>query len=145
MIDSFKDEYRFLSNFYPCVVEFEGRCYSSVEHAYQAAKTTNELDRIRIQGMTTPGRAKRLGRTVVIRSDWDSMRLDIMRSLVEQKFADSELARMLNDTGNQELVEGNTWGDTFWGVCKGVGENHLGRILMGVRDANRIFFLDTTD
>jgi len=65
---------------------------------------------------------------------WDGAKLGIMAQLVVQKFTNNAvLAQRLHDTGDAELIEGNTWGDTFWGICKGKGENHLGRILMEVR------------
>jgi ribA/ribD-fused uncharacterized protein len=141
-INSFSGDYRWLSNFYPCLIEYEGKFYPSVEHAFQAAKTTDEHMRLRIGAAATPGRAKRLGRKVALRSDWDVVKLEVMATLVRIKFADPDLGKLLNDTGAAELIEGNTWGDTFWGVCRGVGENHLGKILMEVRRENRIFFLD---
>jgi len=133
MIDSFKDEYRFLSNFWPAEVRFEGLQYPSVEHAYQAAKTEDPKERVDVQSCTTPGKAKRQGRKVTMRSDWDDVKVDIMEHLLYEKFAHPELRDRLLQTGTQGLVEGNTWGDTFWGVSGGKGENHLGRILMKIR------------
>ena len=86
----------------------------------------------------SPAEAKRFGRRVRLRLDWEQVKLDIMRQLVADKFARSdELRRRLLATGDAELVEGNAWNDTFWGVCRGRGQNHLGRILMEVRDGLR--------
>ena len=134
VIDSFKDEFAFLSNFYPCEVIFEGRAYKSVEHAFQAAKTLDEFERKQVRFAPTAGGAKRIGRTVTLRPDWEDVKLEIMESLVEQKFAnDYDLAVRLDLTYPAILIEGNWWGDTFWGVCEGKGENHLGKILMKVR------------
>lgn len=134
MIDKFFGEYRFLSNFWPCKVEFDGEIYDSVEHAYQAAKTLNKDHRDMIRSSKTPGEAKKLGKKIHIREDWEYFKIHIMSNLVAQKFRMNEdLANMLLATGDEELVEGNTWGDTFWGTCKGTGHNHLGKILMGVR------------
>ena len=56
-----------------------------------------------------------------------------MAALIAQKFDKGELALALKYTGDAELIEGNNWGDTFWGVCNGVGENHLGKLLMARR------------
>jgi predicted NAD-dependent protein-ADP-ribosyltransferase YbiA (DUF1768 family) len=77
--------------------------------------------------------AKKLGRQVQIRRDFDANKLDIMFKLLRLKFANAELAKMLIDTGDTILVEGNTWNDTFWGICNGVGQNNLGKLLMLVR------------
>lgn len=86
----------------------------------------------------TPARAKQLGRLAPLRPDWEDMKLGVMSFLVGQKFErHRHLARLLLDTGYQHLEEGNWWGDTFWGTCKGVGENHLGLILMQMRDLLR--------
>lgn len=134
-IVEFRGEYRFLSNFYPAEVELDGKEYPSVEHAFQAAKTLNPLSRARIHVCETAGGAKRLGKTVPLREDWEEVKIDVMTNLVTQKFSrHPELKEKLLATGDRELVEGNWWGDTFWGVCRGTGENHLGKILMQVRD-----------
>jgi ribA/ribD-fused uncharacterized protein len=75
---------------------------------------------------------------VKLRSDWTEIRLEIMEKIVRAKFwQNPHLARKLVATGDQKLVEGNRWNDTFWGVCRGVGENHLGKILMRVREELR--------
>lgn len=133
MINEFKGEYRFLSNFYACDIELDGVIYPTVEHAYQAAKTLDpEYRKLFADRKLAPGGAKRMGKQVPLRPDWDSIKLGIMESLVRQKF-DTHLALQLIETGDQQLVESNWWGDTFWGVCEGVGENHLGKILMKVR------------
>lgn len=131
-IDSFQGQYRWLSNFWPANVFLDGRLFPSVENAYQAAKTHPSA---RGQFLRcTPGDAKRLGRKCQVRGDWEQVRLDVMLDLVRQKFcAGSELGSRLTGTGSAELIEGNTWGDTFWGVCRGVGDNNLGKILMCVR------------
>lgn len=133
-ITKFKGENRFLSNFEPVWVEFEGKEYPSTEHAYQAAKTLVEEEREKIRLKDTAAKAKRAGKTVTMRPDWDKVKLQVMEELIRQKFQRDDLAEKLLATGDQELVEGNTWGDTFWGVCKGKGENNLGQILMKVRN-----------
>lgn len=132
-IDSFFGEYRYLSNFYPCEVELDGERYASVEHAYQAAKVTDPRLRQEIAAQPTPGLAKRFMTLRPVRDDWDEIRMPTMRALLRQKFEYEPLRSMLIATIPAELVEANNWGDTFWGVCDGVGENHLGRLLMEIR------------
>ena len=138
MISSFTGRYRFLSNFYGAPVEYEGVCYPTVEHAFQAAKTLDEGLRLVVRDSPTPGVAKRFGRGLGLRPSWEKIKLGIMADLVWLKFSeDSRLVVKLLRTKDEELVEGNWWGDDFWGVCNGKGENHLGRILMRVRDRLR--------
>jgi hypothetical protein len=137
MISEFQNEYRFLSNFWtvPGGVKLEGSKirFPTIEHAYQAAKIKDLTAWHRVAKLPTPGAAKRFGKTVVLRTDWEHVKLPIMLSLVRQKFANDPLRAKLLETGEHELVEGNHWNDTFWGVCRGVGSNHLGNILMQVR------------
>lgn len=132
MIESFSGEYRFLSNFYPVEVVLDGVTYPSVEHAYQATKTL-DLERRQDFLDVFPGFAKRLGQRIELRPDWDDVKLVIMKRLNEQKYMRPDLRKKLCDTYPQDIVEGNTWGDTFWGVCNGKGSNHLGKILMAIR------------
>lgn len=134
MINNFRGKYAFLSNFYPSVVEVDGIEYPTVEYAFQATKTFNSVEREFILKQKTPGKAKKAGRKVKIRPDWEEIKTSIMFYLVRQKFKnDVKLKNKLIATKDEELVEGNNWGDTFWGICRGVGENHLGKILMKVR------------
>jgi N-glycosidase YbiA len=134
-INRFEGVYSFLSNFYPCPITFDGDKYDSVEHAYQAAKTTDAEERIKFQSyrMTPAGEAKRLGRLVTLRKDWEQVKNPVMLDLLRKKFLGTKFTYLLGDTGSEELVEGNWWGDTYWGVCNGVGENYLGKLLMQVR------------
>jgi ribA/ribD-fused uncharacterized protein len=136
-IEEFTGKNRFLSNFWPVVIEFEGLSYPSVEHAYQAAKTLDMKHREAIQGCRAASAAKKMGKNVTLRPDWDEVKLNIMLELVRKKFQKPWAGELLRTTGHAELIEGNWWGDTFWGVCKGVGENHLGRIIMQVREELR--------
>ena len=139
-IDRFFGEYRFLSNFWPVVVMFEGTAYPSTEHAYQAAKTLDLDERERIRNATTPGIAKKLGKKVTIRADWEAVKVAVMRQLIQAKFNPmfhSDLCQQLLATGDAELIEGNTWGDKIWGVCKGEGQNLLGVLLMQQREMLR--------
>jgi ribA/ribD-fused uncharacterized protein len=132
-IDSFSGKYRFLSNFYPAKVVLDGFFYKTTEHAYQAAKTLDEFKREQIRLAETAGEAKKLGQKVKLRHDWDEVKIEVMTDLVRQKFQNEPLKNKLLETGDAELIEGNTWGDVFWGVCNGVGKNNLGKVLMRVR------------
>jgi hypothetical protein len=138
-ITSFTGKHSFLSNFSHSPVTYEGAEYASVEHAYQAAKTLNLVARraFQITGTLTAGQAKRLGKTLDLRTGWEEIKVGIMYSLLVEKFSDTNLRLRLLATEDAELVEGNDWGDTFWGVCDGVGENYLGQCLMKVRDKLR--------
>lgn len=136
-IDSFSGRYRFLSNFFPCEIFYCGKSYPTVEHAFQAAKTLDESAREHIRLQSTPGRAKQLGRMCVLRTDWESVKKDVMLNLLRFKFGRPDLRALLKSTGDFYLVEGNNWGDYFWGVCNGSGENWLGKLLMQVRDEIR--------
>lgn len=134
MINSFSGEYRFLSNFWKATVTLDGVVYPSVEHAYQAAKTLDAEVRKKILAIDKPGEVKKFARTIEIREDWEEVKVHIMFDLVTQKFFNHpHLAGMLLDTEGMKIVEGNTWGDTFWGECNGVGKNMMGKIAMLVR------------
>lgn len=133
MIDSFNGKYRFLSNFAPCKVIFEDIEYPSTEHAYQAAKTLDISLRKQFRACGKPSDAKKLGRKIVLRPDWETIKFEVMEQLLRAKFAQPDFKRALLNTGDEELIEGNTWGDTVWGVCKGKGQNNLGKILMKIR------------
>lgn len=138
-IEHFRGEFAFLSNFFPSPITIQGIVYPTVEHAFQAKKTMNREDRLVIAGCRTPGEAKRMGRRVELRPDWDrSTRLSVMFSLLWDKFKDPVLRERLLNTAPRMLIEGNSWGDRFWGICDGSGENHLGELLMRVRSACRI-------
>lgn len=143
-IIEFRGDYRFLSNFFPARIVYLGVEYNSVENAYVSAKVRyskipSGLKEKLIHNtlpVLTSGQAKSVGRQLgTLELVWNRDRLHIMRSLVEQKFENEELYQMLRDTGTREIIEGNTWNDTFWGQCPiGNGSNHLGKILMSIRD-----------
>lgn len=134
-IDSFTGEYRFLSNFHPSRVFYNGQVFPTVEHAYQAAKAVNHDDFLLFTDpILTAGQAKRLGRKIQLKPDWELIKISVMSDLIKQKFNNIILRKYLNETKGRELIEGNTWGDTFWGVCQGKGSNMLGKILMFERD-----------
>lgn len=150
-ITHFRYEHDFLSNFPDAPVRLDGVAYRSVEHAYQAAKvadlTKREIFTLDFNPNLTAGQAKRLGGNIVLRENWDNIRIPIMRGLLLQKFGQEALGRKLLATGDAHLEEGNHWHDVFWGVChhklegktcrepehEPFGENMLGKLLMEIR------------
>jgi len=137
-VTMFEGPYEFLSNFHRCAITFDGVEYPSLEHAFQAAKTENKAEREDVRQAPGPGAAKRRGQKVTLRADWETIKIGVMKDLVRQKFTrHAGLKAELLKTENAELVEGNVWKDTFWGVCGGVGLNHLGRLLMEIREEIR--------
>ena len=135
MIPRFDGRYRFLSNFAPSPIALNGNIAPTVEHGFQAAKAISEQAARRILAADSPAEAKRMGRELKhCREDWDQVRLGFMLSLLAEKFGQNpDLRQRLIATHDEELVEGNNWGDTYWGVCDGVGTNWLGRLLMVTR------------
>jgi ribA/ribD-fused uncharacterized protein len=134
-IDNFRGKYYFLSNFAYSIVHLRGTPCPSVEHAFQADKAYIPEHIQWVREAPTAGEVKKRGRSVLMRSDWEQDKVRVMAELVFEKFTCNEdLGESLISTGEEELIEGNTWGDTFWGVCNGKGENYLGKILMAVRD-----------
>lgn len=134
MIDKFNGKYDFLSNFYVAPVTYNGLTFQSNEAAFQAQKTLNEGQRRKFTRMA-PNKAKAKGRNVILRSDWEQIKNKIMYEVCYAKFTQNpELKEKLLATGDEELVEGNTWHDTYWGVCNRRGKNKLGKILMRVRE-----------
>ena len=144
MINNFDGDYAFLSNFYPSRIiydeEYGHVIYAdTVEHAFQAAKTLIPEEREEIRKAETPGKAKRMGRAVTLRPDWEEVKTDVMRECLRSKFRFAPLAIDLINTGDEELVEGNTWHDNCWGNCtceqcaNKPGENRLGKLLMEIR------------
>lgn len=152
-ITSFSGMYSFLSNFHPATVEMDGVEYPSVEHAFQAAKFLPDsvwstvqgkplLWREKVRLSVTPGQAKKVGRGGPLREGWNDMRVEVMLELIRWKFGiHDDLQEKLLQTRDRELIEGNTWDDTFWGCVKvgerWVGENWLGILLMQIREELR--------
>ena len=138
LISSFRGEHAFLSNFYEEPFDCGGRIVPTAEHAFQAQKTWSKLHRDEIVKADGPRHAKFLGRRAPIRPEWDSVKVGVMRRILAFKFAaGTTLAQRLVDTFPAHLIEGNTWGDTFWGCVQPtpgsnlwVGANHLGLLLM---------------
>lgn len=134
LILKFEGPFYFLSNFYdPALVDYLGAIYPTTEHAYQAAKSLDPMVRKRIREAKRPHDAKKKGRAIELRPDWEEVKDDVMLELLRQKFKTPELRQKLVETGDAYLEEGNWWGDVYWGVCKGKGLNKLGLLLMQVR------------
>jgi ribA/ribD-fused uncharacterized protein len=160
MINVFKQTYSWLSNFYLSPVKYEGFWFPCSENAYQAKKSSHlsneEIARyIGTENISLntknlgycyfsrikPAEAKKMGRIIPVRPDWETIKVDVMKDIVRLKFTQSsELRKFLLATGDEELVEGNTWHDNFWGDCSCnncrsiKGTNMLGKILMEVRE-----------
>ena len=135
-IDYFREEYEFLSNFYPTKVVFDEITYYNAEAAYQAQKCSRYEDRFQFAHMSAD-EAKRLGQKMEIRPDWNEIKYRVMEQVVYAKFAQNPtLAQDLLDTADKPLKEGNTWGDVYWGINlrTGEGKNNLGKILMDLRE-----------
>lgn len=136
IIDKFVGKYHFLSNFFIAPVFYNGRMYLNNEAAFQSVKCPSRSFEF---CSLNPSDAKRLGRMVKLRPDWEDIKDTIMYEVCKAKFSQNrDLLYKLLETDGYELIEGNHWGDTVWGVCNGIGENRLGRILMRVRDELKI-------
>ena len=135
-IMTFRGKYQFLSNIYKASFEWDGRSYKNSEAAFQSAKSLDPAVREEFSEMTGVV-AKREGKKVLLRRDWEEVKDSIMEEVVREKFIQNpDLLKKLIDTGDMELVEGNCWHDKYWGVdvVSGEGENHLGIILMKLRE-----------
>lgn len=134
-INEFRGNYYFLSNFYEAPVTYQGLLYLNNEAAFQSAKTFSDRECFT---NLDPSSAKKLGRRVQLRNDWEDVKDEVMYEICKAKFSQNELLKVkLIETGDKYLEEGNTWGDKIWGTVNGVGENKLGKILMRVREELR--------
>ena len=140
MINEFRNEYYFLSNYYPCFVEirYDGNnlpvLFKNAEAAFQASKAQSFSEFVSFASLD-PATAKKKGRRINLRPDWEEIKDSIMTTIVYNKFLQNkELADKLLATGDEELIEENTWNDTYWGICNGVGKNQLGKTLMRARE-----------
>ena len=135
-ITKFTGDFEFMSNFSGApITDATGRIWPTAEHLFQAYKTCDpaQIEMIRLK--TTPGQAKTAGKKVTLRPHWGAVKVAVMREVIAAKFDQHpELRAKLVATGDRQLVEGNTWNDTFWGQCRGKGLNHLGEILMLTRE-----------
>lgn len=131
----FSGEYRWLSNFYRLEypIEVNGYNFYTIENLYQAFKCAKQDD-FKYFADITPSEAKKLGRTIEIINGWDSMKLEVMRELQIIKYSQPKFRDLLIQTGDLYIEETNTWNDTYWGVCNGIGLNNLGKIIMDIRE-----------
>jgi hypothetical protein len=138
MINKFKNKYAFLSNFYESPLYYQGLMFKNAEAAFQAQKESDISKKMAYCHFSAQD-AKNAGRQAQLPYIWENIKLSIMFDVILAKFSqNADLKSMLLETGNEELVEGNTWGDMFWGKVNGEGENHLGKTLMNVRTVLRI-------
>lgn len=142
VVARFNLDYKFLSNFQASTFFYEGNKYATVEHAYQALKSNVPEEQKLVREAIAPSQAKKLGKSVTLRPDWEEVKVPLMKKLLDLKFQNPFLRHLLLNTGNAILIEGNTWHDTVWGVCNcpkhnGEGQNFLGKLLMTVRDEAR--------
>ena len=136
VIDRFREEYDFLSNFYPSELDYNGLHFLNAEATFQAQKCLTEDEKLQFVNLPS-NKSKRLGRQVQLRPDWEDVKAEIMEEIVRAKFLQNpDIAEKLLATGDIPIIEGNTWGDTCWGVDTrtGKGNNLLGKILMKIRN-----------
>lgn len=134
VIDRFNGNYFFLSNFYPLVMIIDGITYKTNEHFYQSKKALNKTDEYNIINCDTAKAAKKIGGNIYCRPDWENVKDDIMLTGLYYKFATPIMHQKLLETDPNILIEGNTWYDTYWGICNGKGLNKLGKLLMKIRE-----------
>jgi ribA/ribD-fused uncharacterized protein len=144
-IREFKGKYSFLSNFYPSSFIINGITFPTVEHYYQANKADNSEDFFKILNLEKPGETKKAGKKIQICKNWDQIKFSIMYIGLLNKFKQNiDLRNLLIATKEQNIIEGNYWGDKIWGVClkTNEGENNLGIMLMNIRSIfNSYYFV----
>ena len=136
-ISSFSGKFGFLSNFYRFPFTYDGLLWPTAEHAYQAAKFRPGAWTKLIREADSPARAKRMGKMYPIHTpDWANARIEVMRKILWAKFSHPDMSWRLLETEGILLVEGNSWGDRYWGMSGDPlqGENHLGKLLMETRN-----------
>lgn len=137
-IDSFSEENFFLSNLYPSPMVVDGKFYQTVEHAFHACKAKNDEDAKLVRECESAIQAKRLGRQMPVRDDWEEVQIAVMRRLLLVKFCSNrQLVKKLLDTGDRKIVYSNNDGDWYWGQYEGNGHNNIGILLMEVRSILR--------
>ena len=140
-IDKFIQEHQFLSLSFLQMgspINYDGRLWISALHLFSAIKTDNKITRDKIRQANSPADAAAFSREIPLRSNWEGIKLDVMRLVLKLKFSSSKLRDRLLATGDAILIYGNSIGDTFWGVCDGKGENHLGKLMMVLREKLRL-------
>jgi len=135
VIDRFRGEYGFLSNFHSCEILYKGVKFPTNEHAFQYHKTILPAEQYQMLALSnSPVDAKRAGKDLTLRDDWEEIKVRLMFEINYMKFTQhSGMKGSLLGTGFAQLIEGNPYGDTYWGVCNGRGHNVHGLVLMTVR------------
>lgn len=136
MIRRFDKAYKWLSNFAPCTIVLNGITYPSVEHAYMSAKSDDVRWYLKCTDESIqPGSIKKMSRGILLVSNWEAIKIEVMRECLKQKFNQEPYRTLLLATGDVFIQEGNFWGDTFWGVDLNtkVGDNRLGQLIMEIR------------
>jgi ribA/ribD-fused uncharacterized protein len=136
----FSGEFDYMSNFYFSKTVIGKFIYDTVEHYFQSRKAVTDREEREIRETSTPGKAKRMGRKIKIRADWEKIKYDVMFIGVKFKFEQHpDIAKKLKVTGDRLIVEGNNWHDNIWGDCHCpkcehiIGKNLMGKILMEIR------------
>lgn len=129
-------EYKFLSNFYPSLLTIDGKTWRTVEHRFQAMKTSSLEQQEEIRNAGSPKEAKKLGRKVELIPDWESQKFQVMEEALQNKFSMEPFRSLLLQTGNSDIYEDSPY-DRIWGTGTlggvGPGFNHLGTLLMEIR------------
>ncbi len=134
-IFGFFKEHRFLSNFHIAPISYRELIFPTTEHAYMAMKVDDDEFWLEMSQVSTPREARNKGQLCPLRPDWEQVKTKFMYEVCFNKFTQhNDLRKKLLATDNKPLTENNWWDCTVWGVCNGVGENHLGKILMRIRD-----------
>ena len=138
MINGFRGKYLFLSSKYYALVMYKDLMFENNEAAFQSGKCIYDSYRVKFCHLT-PFEAKTLGGIISLRRDWKQIKDQVMEDCVRDKFTRNlDLRQLLLETGDEELIEENYWGDIYWGVCNNIGKNKLGKILMKVREELRV-------
>lgn len=137
MIRKFDKEHKWLSNFAPCTIVLNGISYPSVEHAYMSAKSNDVRWYLKCTDESIkPGTIKKLSRGILLVSNWDAIKIEVMQECLNQKYRQEPYRTLLIETDDVFIQEGNYWGDTFWGVDlnTNTGDNRLGKLIMEIRE-----------
>lgn len=128
-----------LSNFFSAVFPLTLQCgtftFSSAEAAYQCLKQPRLTKaKVALFQVMTPSTAKQYGQTIPLRADWEHVKIAAMQYVLEAKFTNQSMRTALLNTNDEPLIHLSPW-DRYWGVDNmGNGENHLGRLLMDLRE-----------
>ena len=116
---------------------YQGIDFWTIENFYQAMKVDkSDIETRKKIASVSASESKKLGKKVKLRNDWEQIKFEVMEYGLRKKFVPgSKWHEKLMQTGSEEIVEWNNWGDRIWGkTMDGIGQNHLGKILMKIRD-----------